>query len=44
MPQCKLTEIQHKWWNDPAEDPDIAGKYGLFYQAMIAVYGPSYQS
>ena len=40
----KLAEIQNKWWNGPVEDPHIAGKYGLFYQAMRAVYGPSYQS
>ena len=44
MLQRKLAEIQNKWWNGPMEDPNIAGKYGLFYQAMRAVYGPSYQS
>ena len=44
MLQRKLAEIQNKWWNGPVEDPHIAGKYGLFYQAMRAVYGPSYQT
>lgn len=44
MLQRKLAEIQNKWWNGPVEDPHIAGEYGLFYQAMRAVYGPSYQS
>lgn len=44
MLQRKLAEIQNKWWNGPVEDPYVAGKYGLFYQAMRAVYGPSYQS
>ena len=44
MLQRKLAEIQNKWWNGPVEDPHIAGKYGFFYQAMRAVYGPSYQT